>query len=99
MKIVLLLALLPLLFAFVIPKPYKRYIEQHKHKAQMLHHSTGVPVSIQFAQAIYESRGGRSPLAKKTNNHFGISCGDNWHGQRYYSNRCWRKYKTVGESY
>ena len=99
MKIVLLLALLPLLFAFVIPKPYQRYIEQHKHKAQMLQHSTGVPASIQFAQAIYESRGGRSPLAKKTNNHFGISCGDNWHGQRYYSNRCWRKCKTVGESW
>ena len=85
--------------SFQIPKNYQRYIDTHLLKAQHLEQAYGIPVSIQFAQAIYESRGGRSPLAKKTNNHFGISCGDNWNGQRYYSNRCWRKYKTVGESW
>jgi len=102
MKIIIILSILSILsmlFAFSIPKPYQRYIDTHLHKAKMLQHSTGVPVSIQFAQAIYESGAGRSPLARKTNNHFGISCGDNWLGEEYHSNRCWRKYKNVGLSF
>lgn len=100
MKILLILAILSLFFAFTIPKPYQRYIEEHRHKAQLLQHSTGVPTSIQIAQAIYESGAGRSNIAKKANNHFGIRCGDNWNGQRYYSESgCWRQYNNVGLSF
>lgn len=100
MKILLLLSLIYICLSFVIPKPYKLYIAQHKHKAQMLHHTTGVPASIQLAQAIMESGGGRSNIAIKANNHFGIRCGDNWQGERYYSKSgCWRSYPNIGVGY
>jgi len=100
MKIILILSILSILFAFTIPKPYQRYIDEHKHKAQMLQHSTGVPASIQIAQAIIESGAGRSNIAKKANNHFGIRCGDNWKGKRYFSKSgCWRQYDNIGLSF
>ena len=34
----------------------------------------GIPASITMAQAIIESRSGKSVLAVKNNNHFGIKC-------------------------
>lgn len=48
------------------------YIEQHKATAlrDMLLHR--VPASIKLAQALLESRAGKSDLATNTNNHFGI---------------------------
>lgn len=100
MKILLILSIISILFAFTLPKPYQSYIDKHLHKAKMLQHSTGVPVSIQFAQAIIESGAGRSNIAVQANNHFGIRCGDNWQGERYYSKSgCWRAYKNVGLSF
>src|SRR5210317_2328984 len=100
MKILLILSLIFFFFSFAIPKPYERYIDKHLHKAQMLQASTGVPASIQLAQAIYESGAGRSNMAIKANNHFGIRCGDNWEGEQYNSpSGCWRKYKNVGLAY
>ena len=91
---------LTFLASFKIPKKYDSYIKQHLHKAKMLQSSTGVPVSITFAQAIYESQCGSSNIAQKAKNHFGIRCGDHWTGQRYHSSSgCWRKYDSVGESF
>jgi hypothetical protein len=48
------------------------YIEQHRDLAYRNMRSTNIPVSIKLAQAILESKAGRSSLAKATNNHFGI---------------------------
>jgi hypothetical protein len=42
-----------------------------------------------------ESHLGRSNLAKKTNNLFGIKCGDGWSGERFGT---WRKYSSRFES-
>ncbi len=64
---------------------------------------TGIPASITLAQGMLESGNGNSRLAREANNHFGIKCHD-WTGKRVYHhddrrNECFRKYKTVYESY
>ena len=40
-------------------------------------------------------RGDKSKLAKRTNNLYGIKCGDGWKGER---SRTWRKYGSRNES-
>jgi flagellum-specific peptidoglycan hydrolase FlgJ len=89
-----------LIFSLFTANPYSDYISEVKLGAQILEYITGVPTSIQLAQAIYESAGGKSNIAKKANNHFGIRCGDNWNGERYKSRSgCWRKYSSALDSY
>ena len=65
---------------------------------------SGIPASIKMGQACIESAYGQSELAKKSNNHFGIKCKSNWKGQKVYydddhKNECFRKYKSVEDSY
>jgi LysM repeat protein len=65
---------------------------------------SGIPASIKMAQGILESGNGRSELARKSNNHFGIKCKTGWKGQKVYHDddekgECFRKYKSVQESY
>ena len=45
--------------------------EMHEHK---------IPASITLAQGILESGNGRSDLATRSNNHFGIKCHRGWQG-------------------
>lgn len=59
------------------------YIKRYQDLAVREMHRTGIPASITMAQAILESDYGRSELARKANNHFGIKCGDNWNGPSY----------------
>ncbi len=80
------------------------YIEKYKDIAIEKMRKTGIPASITLAQACLESDDGNSWLAIEANNHFGIKCGSNWTGERVYKdddnpNDCFRKYKTVAESY
>lgn len=63
-----------------------------------------IPASITLAQGILESGGGSSMLAVRGNNHFGIKCGSKWTGARIHKNDdeigdCFRRYKSVEESY
>ncbi len=59
---------------------YQQYIEQYKQIAidQMRKHH--IPASITLAQAILESAAGKSDLAQRSNNHFGIKVGSSWTG-------------------
>lgn len=64
----------------------------------------GIPASITLAQALLESDNGNSALARYANNHFGIKCHTGWKGDTYIQdddklNECFRKYKTVEESF
>jgi hypothetical protein len=79
------------------------YIDTYKELAMMEMERTGIPASITLAQGIFESGDGNSRLARKANNHFGIKCHD-WNGKTIYhdddsNNECFRKYKSVEESY
>ncbi|HBP44962.1 MAG TPA: hypothetical protein DD635_03615 [Flavobacteriales bacterium] len=64
----------------------------------------GIPASITLAQGILESGSGRSELAAKSNNHFGIKCHSDWDGERVYHdddrrNECFRSYGNASESF
>ena len=81
-----------------------KYIEDYAAIAveEMQHHK--IPASITLAQGILESGSGKSQLASKSNNHFGIKCHSGWKGERVYHDddtrgECFRKYQYVATSY
>jgi LysM repeat protein len=82
---------------------YQDYFDQYKDVAveQMLKYH--IPASITLAQGVLESGAGRSELATRANNHFGIKC-NGWTGRKSYHddderNECFRAYDNVYESY
>jgi LysM repeat protein len=87
------------------------YITRHKDIAMREMDRTGIPASIKLAQAILESDAGRSELARRANNHFGIKCGNDWRGDTYmqedddYNDRgqlirsCFRVFRTTEASF
>jgi LysM repeat protein len=94
----------------VSAQDHASYIRQFQDLAVAEMLRTRIPASIKLAQAILESRCGRSDLACKANNHFGIKCGSDWRGKGYhledddYSNgklikSCFREFNSVMESY
>ncbi|HFA51640.1 MAG TPA: hypothetical protein ENJ95_21715 [Bacteroidetes bacterium] len=52
----------------------KAYVRRFKDVAIAEKERFGIPASIKMAQAIVESNSGKSALATKNNNHFGIKC-------------------------
>ncbi len=87
------------------------YIEKYKDFAVIEMYRTGIPASITMAQALHESNKGKSDLATKANNHFGIKCKKYWSGPTYFHKdddlddagvlieSCFRAYDTVHDSY
>lgn len=80
------------------------YIRKYAPLAVHEMHENKIPASITLAQGILESGRGRSELALKSNNHFGIKCHTGWQGQRVYHDddekgECFRKYKYVETSF
>ena len=83
---------------------YNEYIKEYAPLAveQMKRHK--IPASITLAQGLLESGAGRSELARKSNNHFGIKCHSTWRGRRVYYDddargECFRAYRSVRDSY
>jgi len=80
------------------------YINKYAPIAVKEMHENKIPASITLAQGILESGRGRSELALKSNNHFGIKCHTQWKGERVYHDddekgECFRKYQYVETSY
>lgn len=87
------------------------YVETYKTLAIAEMQRTGVPASITLAQAILETNGGQSLLAREANNHFGLKCTSQWKGANYYKDddefddegnpvlSCFRQYPRPQESY
>ena len=80
-----------------------QYIKKYAPIAVSEMHKYNVPASITLAQGILESGNGRSQLASKSNNHFGIKCHTGWKGAKVYHDddekgECFRKYKYVESS-
>lgn len=107
---ILSLALLLLISISTIAQPGSKrisraeYIETYKEDAIKEMHRSGVPASITLAQGILESGDGNSALARYAKNHFGIKCHTGWTGGTFIQDddakdECFRKYKTVLESY
>jgi len=99
-----LFVLVNVFFASAQSASYERYINTYKHLAIDQEKKYHVPASITLAQAILESAGGTSYLAREANNHFGIKCKPEWTGSRAYKdaeipNECFRKYSSIADSY
>ena len=80
------------------------YIRKYAPIAVKEMHEYKIPASITLAQGILESGRGRSELALKSNNHFGIKCHTGWQGERVYHDddekgECFRKYLYPETSY
>lgn len=80
------------------------YINTYKELAIKEMIRTGVPASITLAQGILESQSGESDLAKRSNNHFGIKCKNDWTGKKVYHDddergECFRSYTNAEQSY
>lgn len=101
-----------LMAIFVLPsfsqakryKVYDDYVNTYKSIAVDHMKKYKIPASITLAQGLLESGAGKSQLAQKSNNHFGIKCHSDWKGERVYHkddnpNDCFRKYKKVEDSY
>ncbi|QMU62973.1 MAG: LysM peptidoglycan-binding domain-containing protein [Flavobacteriaceae bacterium] len=81
-----------------------KYISKYASIAVLEMIDYKIPASITLAQGILESGNGRSRLALKSKNHFGIKCHNNWKGERVYHDddrkgECFRKYQYVQTSY
>ena len=82
---------------------FQTYIEKYKDIAIQQMREYKIPASITLAQGLLESGAGRSELATKSNNHFGIKC-HGWTGRKSYhdddaSNECFRAYNSANESF
>jgi len=83
---------------------YWSYIDQYKGLAIEQMQKYHIPASITLAQGLLESGAGRSTLATKANNHFGIKVSGNWTGPYVLRNddapnEKFRKYRNARESY
>ena len=81
-----------------------QYIERYSAIAVEEMYRSGVPASITLAQGLLESGYGRSALASKANNHFGIKCHNDWSGAKSYHDddrkgECFRKYANAEDSF
>lgn len=87
------------------------YIKKYKKIAIEEMERAGIPASIKLAQGILESNSGKSTLARKARNHFGMKCGSQWTGDTYYLEdddynergelikSCFRVYRKAKDSY
>ena len=83
---------------------YWDYIEKYNAMAQDQMRRHKIPASITLAQGLLESGAGRSDLAVRANNHFGIKVGMGWTGPYVVKSDDrpddrFRKYNSVAESY
>jgi flagellum-specific peptidoglycan hydrolase FlgJ len=81
---ILIFAIVLTAFTSVDDSTEIRYIEDFKGLALEQMRTHGVPASVILAQAVVESDAGRSVLATRANNHFGIKCKSWWEGAKYY---------------
>jgi len=82
----------------------QQYIRKYAGLAIEEMNRTGIPASITMAQALLESDDGNSYLAVYGNNHFGVKCHKDWKGKKIHfdddkRHECFRKYRSVEESY
>ena len=86
------------------PTNTEEYIKKYAPIAIKKMHEHNIPASITLAQGVLESGSGRSSLAIKSNNHFGIKCHKGWQGKSVTHDddekgECFRKYKYPETSY
>jgi hypothetical protein len=82
--------------------PYVKFCKEYGGVAIQHHLDCGVPASVQLAQAIAESGGGCSDLAKVSNNLFGMKYYKELYSGDFYTSPIgtkWRKYNSIEDSF
>lgn len=82
--------------------PYAKFCNDYQEIAIYYQIECGIPTSIQLAQAIAESGGGRSDIAKRSNNLFGMKYYKGLYSGDYYTSTSgtkWRKYNNFEDSF
>lgn len=84
-------------------RAYEDYFNQWAEVAMQQMIQYRIPASITLAQGVLESAAGKSELALRANNHFGIKC-NGWTGRRSYHDddergECFRAYDNAYQSY
>ena len=93
--------------AQAVPKmreDYKEYVRTYAIESIRQMDEYKIPASITLAQGLLESAAGKSRLATKGNNHFGIKCHRAWQGKTIHANddlpnECFRRYDSAADSY
>lgn len=104
LRLFILCFLLAVLHISAQTSAFNAYIDKYKGEAIHQMKRYGIPASITLAQGLLESNAGRSVLAVKGNNHFGIKVSGSW-GGRYMlcdddrPNEKFRVYKSAKDSY
>ena len=80
------------------------YVNTYKEIAMAEMQRSGIPAAVILAQGLHETEAGTSDLVKRSNNHFGIKCKDDWKGPVVYHDddsrqECFRSYATAADSY
>jgi hypothetical protein len=106
LKIFISFLLFSTLFANAKEKtdPYQTYIDRFADLAVEHRVRYGIPAAITLAQGLVESAAGRSTLAVKGNNHFGIKCHKDWTGDTLLRDddaraECFRSYTSPEQSF
>lgn len=91
-------------FSLTAQSNAKEYIDRYKSIALQQMIETNIPASISLAQGILESTVGTSTLATKANNHFEVTCTEDWDGEVVYvlnngQTICYKVYNSPAESY
>ncbi len=104
MKRLILLLVLASTFQLSYADDAEAYIKKYRKIAIKEMKKYGIPASITLAQGMLESGNGKSRLAKKGKNHFGIKCTNDWSGRTIKEdddkkNECFRRYRKAEQSY
>ncbi len=99
--LILSISFLPL---SILADAYQDYIDRYAPMAVEQQLAHGIPASITLAQGLLESAAGRSTLATRGNNHFGIKCHKDWAGDTMLRSddapdECFRAYSSAAESF
>ncbi|MBO4455483.1 MAG: glucosaminidase domain-containing protein [Bacteroidales bacterium] len=104
MKRIVSILLVLVLAVAATESDFEKYIKKYSPIAVSEMQRTGVPASITLAQGLVESAAGKSTLASKSNNHFGIKCHSDWKGRKTYKDddkamECFRVYSNANASF
>lgn len=104
MKRITLLILLISLFHYSFADDAQLYIKKYRKIAVKEMKKYGIPASITLAQGMLESGNGKSRLARKGRNHFGIKCTSDWDGRTIKEDddkkdECFRRYRKAEHSF
>ena len=104
MRLFILIFCLLFISPLIVADAYQDYIDRYSPMAVEQQKAYAIPASITLAQGLLESAAGRSTLATRGNNHFGIKCHSGWTGDTLLRSddapdECFRAYATPAESF